>query len=215
MGMGVGYARIFISTVKAGMDVDRDERGERDEDGGGDRDGGARRWKMKGKVLRVQLEMEIEEVYTDWHSLIGADSRSPVRARVHPPLPSLALAFGPVLVVVEHGYFGFSLESPRYCMHPHSRASSQGTCARARSVDVEAGAAFLAAYALPFLVERGLRMQRNACVHAHRDPDMTLGADVRARASVEVGMGMRSAGLGARTSSPRGCGVCTCTPTPV
>jgi hypothetical protein len=29
---------------------------------------------MKRKVPRVQLEMEIEEVYTDWHSLIGSMS---------------------------------------------------------------------------------------------------------------------------------------------
>ncbi|KAJ7861351.1 hypothetical protein B0H13DRAFT_2355124 [Mycena leptocephala] len=40
-------------------------------------------------------------------------------------------------------------------------------------------------YAPAFLVHRRLRMQRmRTCT---RDPDITLGADVRARASVEVG----------------------------
>ncbi|KAJ7904114.1 hypothetical protein B0H13DRAFT_2334787 [Mycena leptocephala] len=85
----------------------------------------------------------------------------------------LALALGPVLAA--------TLASVSRYRATHAQwTPRQSTCARARNVDVEAGAPFLAAYALPFLVERGLRMQRNACVHAHRDPDMTLGADVRA-----------------------------------
>jgi hypothetical protein len=37
--MEMGCARVFISTVKAGMDVDRDRGGDGDEDG----EGGARR----------------------------------------------------------------------------------------------------------------------------------------------------------------------------
>jgi hypothetical protein len=47
--------------VKAGMDVDRDRGADRDEYGGRDGDGGAST-KMKGKVLRMQLEMKMEVV---------------------------------------------------------------------------------------------------------------------------------------------------------
>ncbi|KAJ7874117.1 hypothetical protein B0H13DRAFT_2348713 [Mycena leptocephala] len=55
--MEMGYASIFILMVKAGMDVDRDERGERDEDGGGDRDGGV-------DAGEAPLSMETEMVRT-------------------------------------------------------------------------------------------------------------------------------------------------------
>ncbi|KAJ7875954.1 hypothetical protein B0H13DRAFT_2549418 [Mycena leptocephala] len=102
-------------------------------------------------VLRMHLETEVQS--GAWMYVL--------------PI-ALALALSPVLVVVEHGYFGFSLESPRYCMHPRPRTYSMDVeparvPARAQGTSMSRlGHHFLAAVCpLAFLVECGLRMQRN------------------------------------------------------
>jgi hypothetical protein len=61
---------------------------------------------------------------------------------------ALTLTLGPILPVVERGYFGFSFTAPRYCMRTRAQACvmdvEAGTCARARNIDVGARAPFLA-----------------------------------------------------------------------
>ncbi|KAJ7904092.1 hypothetical protein B0H13DRAFT_2334765 [Mycena leptocephala] len=146
--------------------------------------------------IEVQNEMGME-VETEM------EVKKPREVETSPPLPhapvlrmrtgtdvlpiALTLTLGPILPVVERGYFGFSFTAPRYCMRTRAQACvmdvEAGTCACARNIDVGAGAPFLATYAPAFLVHRDLRSATHACT---RDPDMTLGADVRARASVEV-----------------------------
>jgi hypothetical protein len=137
---------------------------------------------MKGETPCEQLEMEIEEVYTDWHSLIGStsmerpiDGDGPPRADraearcgctyvlPSPPLPRPHLR--PPSSSSSAASFCFISTAPRYRVRTQARACAMdieaGTCAHARNAGI-----LSRRLSAPSSCECGLRMQRNACAHA-------------------------------------------------
>ncbi|KAJ7874145.1 hypothetical protein B0H13DRAFT_1894695 [Mycena leptocephala] len=136
-----------------------------------ERGGRRRRWRRLRRpvcacrrVLRMRMETEV---------------RRRVWTNVLPIALALALALYPV---PPSSCFSFIFKAPRYCMGTQERRARWTSSVR--NVDVEVGAYVRhppRRLSAPSSCECGLRMQRNACVLAHRYLEMTRCRRARSR----------------------------------
>ncbi|KAJ7870712.1 hypothetical protein B0H13DRAFT_2555985 [Mycena leptocephala] len=116
---------------------------------------------------RISVEMEMKE------RAYSTDRR--VWMHALPIALALALALRPILAVVERGWFWLQLQGTALL-----RAQVRATDIEDLYVRKERGQPF-SPLKRSFLVRARLTDAVNACAHAHRDPDRTFGAGVRAR----------------------------------